>query len=147
MYANGVENDDEDDVDDDDDVVDDEGHALQLHGIRKAGLCALVCAWTPEKGGKPSGDGYGNDGIAGGRGGGGGGGGEKSAILDPKSKKEYGLAQSDGANRILALSEVRNKESAEGFSVSASACMPYGRASANFSFLARVFGFRLGRYL
>lgn len=89
MYANGVENDedDEDDVEEDDDD-DDEGQALQLQGIRKAGLCALVCAWTPEKGGKPSDDGYGKDGIAGGRGGGGGGGGEKSAILDPKSRKE-----------------------------------------------------------
>lgn len=38
MYANGVENDDEDDA-----VVDvDEGHALQLQGIKKAGLCALA---------------------------------------------------------------------------------------------------------
>lgn len=146
MYANGVENDDDEDDDDDGDD-DDEGHALQLQGIKKAGLWALVCAWTPEKGGKPSDDGYGNDGIAGGRGGGGGGGGEKSVILDPKSKKEYGLAQMDGANRILALSEVRIRESAVGFSVSASVCTPYGRAKANFSFLASVFGFRLGRYL
>lgn len=90
MYAKGVENDDDEDEDDEDDEddVDDGGHALQLQGIKKAGLCALVCAWTPENGGKPSDDGYGNDGMAGGRGGGGGGGGEKSAILDPKSKKE-----------------------------------------------------------
>lgn len=147
MYANGVENaeDDEDDEDDDDD--DDEGHALQLQGIKKAGLCALVCAWTPGNGGKPNDDGYGKVGIAGGRGGGGGGGGENSAILDPKSRKEYGLAQMDGANRILALSEARTRDSAEGFSASASACTPYGRARANFSFLARVFGFLRGRYL
>lgn len=149
MYAKGVENDDEDgdEVEDDEDDEDDEGHVLQLHGIKKAGLCALACAWTPEKGGKPRGDGYGKDGIAGGRGGGGGGGGEKSDILDPKSKNEYGFAQIDGANRILALSEVRTRESVVGFRVSASPCTPYGRAKANFSFLARVFGFRLGRYL
>lgn len=86
MYASGVENDEDDDEDDEDE--DAGGQALQLQGIKKAGLCALVCAWTPGKGGKPSDDGYGNDGIAGGRGGGGGGGGENSAILDPKSRKE-----------------------------------------------------------
>lgn len=100
----------------------------------------------PEKGGKPNDDGYGKGGIAEVRGGGGGGCVEKSAILDPKSKKEYGLVQMDGANIILALSEVCTRESLEVFSVSASACM-YGRVRVNFSFLASVFGFRRGRYL
>ncbi|TTH08272.1 hypothetical protein Baya_15281 [Bagarius yarrelli] len=102
IYANGVENDDGDDKDVD------EGHALQLQGSKKDGLCAV--AWMPEKGGKPNDDGYGKDGITEGRGGGGGGCVEKSAILDPKSKKEYGLVQMDGANMILALSEVCTRD-------------------------------------